>query len=844
VNERSQQACEAMSHALFSEDADPLTDDAELNVSAKDKQTKLKNEMIPGADTPMTLFVANSTQGAESKRPLRALVDTGAKKTFAHLSALPPGATTTVLDAPTRATLLDKSTAMLEKATLSDTVLPELSTTAHITKPFTACVADAVSPTFDVILGQDFNVPVGLDAINSEKIIKWGEHVTPHRVVPVKTEKFQRIQQAHVEACSPSEDDIEPANLMAVEMLAAKHEAADVNLVADNQKHLTSEQREELKQLLRQFPELFGNELKACPHKKVHLELKEDVKPSCKRHCPVAHAHLKLFKDELERLCKTGVLKRTGASEWASPSFITPKKDQTIRWISDLRELNKAAKRKMCPLPKIADVLRRRNGCAFFTKLDVSMQHCTFKLDDASKKLCTISTPFGNCECQRLPMGCCQSTDFAQEVMESVLQDIQDIEACLDDVGVFNKDWASHLKVLEVVLTRLEANNFVINPLKCEWGAQETDFLGHWMTPTATQPWKKKVEAILRLDAPRNIKDVRSFVGAVNFYRDMYPKRSHVLAPLHALTGLKSNADFEWTDVHQKAFDAMKAIMVKDAYIRYPDHNEPFHVYADASDLQLGAAIMQNGHPIAFHSRKLNTAQKNCTVTTIEKELLSIVETLREFRTMLCGCKELHVHTDHKNLTCTNLNSQRVIRWRLFIEEFNAQFHCIKGPDNAFADALSRLPLKQEQTADSVPVAKTEQSSVECCGDDHSILHTEIFETMDDEIVECLLNFPEVDEDNPFALDLDVIAKEQQNDAILQQFKEHRPDKCRTREVGRGKELNECFDQKDSEPLICVLDSMLETIINFCHAALGHMGIARLTKAQNNTSLIEMLTMP
>ena len=231
----------------------------------------------------------------------------------------------------------------------------------------------------------------------------------------------------------------------------------------------------------------------------------------------------------------------------------------------------------------------------------------------------------------------------------SLVQDIQDIEVHLDDVGVFNKDWASHLKVLEVVLTRLEANNFVINPLKCEWGVQETDFLGHWVTPTATQPWKKKVEAILRLDAPRNIKDVRSFVGAVNFYRDMYPKRSHVLAPLHALTGLKSNADFEWTDVHQKAFDAMKAIMVKDTYIRHPDHNEPFHVYADASDLQLGAAIMQNGHPIAFHSRKLNTAQKNCTVTTIEKELLSIVETLREFRTMLYGCKELHIHTDHKN---------------------------------------------------------------------------------------------------------------------------------------------------------------------------------------------------
>jgi hypothetical protein len=129
----------------------------------------------------------------------------------------------------------------------------------------------------------------------------------------------------------------------------------------------------------------------------------------------------------------------------------------------------------------------------------------------------------------------------------------------------------------------------------------------------------------------------------------MYPKRSDIL--LTNLTGLPKNTilTVKWTPECQTAFDKMKALLAKEAFLRYPDHNKPFHIYTDASELQLGAVIFQEGVPVAFYSRKLNKAQRNYTVG--EKELLSIVETLREFRSMLYGCPEVHVYIDHKHIT-------------------------------------------------------------------------------------------------------------------------------------------------------------------------------------------------
>ncbi len=166
----------------------------------------------------------------------------------------------------------------------------------------------------------------------------------------------------------------------------------------------------------------------------------------------------------------------------------------------------------------------------------------------------------------------------------------------------------------------------------------------------------------------------------------MWARRSHVLAPLASLTS--KTTKWRWGVEEQKAFDEMKRIIAKETLLAYPDFSKPFEIHTDASHMQLGTVVLQGGKPIAFYSRKLNPAQTRYTTT--ERELLSIVETLKEFRNILLG-HEIVVYTDHKNLTYKNFNTKRVMHWRLILEEFGLTLRYIKGTQNVVADALSHL---------------------------------------------------------------------------------------------------------------------------------------------------------
>jgi len=107
-------------------------------------------------------------------------------------------------------------------------------------------------------------------------------------------------------------------------------------------------------------------------------------------------------------------------------------------------------KLKVFNLPRIQDILKKRNGYRFFTKIDISMQYYTFELDEKSKDLCTIATPFGNYRYNRLPMGIKQSPDDAQPFMEDLFRKIPEVDVSIDDVGIFSHSWEDHARSLRM----------------------------------------------------------------------------------------------------------------------------------------------------------------------------------------------------------------------------------------------------------------------------------------------------------------------------------------------------------------------------------------------------------
>ena len=753
---------------------------------------------------PIAFSVAGKIQGNDWGKSLVVLMDSGSTTSWLNRRSLPKGIHGYTIDKVTGTTLAGTFTSS-EQVCINDVILPEFNPKQALHK-LGAKVFDA-DCRYDMILGRDVLRAFGIkldfehDTITSNGISR------SMREYPQPVDDGMRpvdvLLHDYLDDMEFNDEDDESSDETYADLMDSKYEGATPREIADSCTHLTPEQRDDLEKLFSKFTTLFDGNLRKFTDEQIHLDVDPTVPSKRSRPYTVPFRQRDIFRRELDRLVSIGVLEKCGRADWVSGTFCIPKKDGRIRWVSDFRALNKAIKRKFYPLPKIQEILQRRKGYKFLSKMDLSMQYYTFELDDESAELCTIATPFGLYRYRRLPMGVSASPDIAQEIMERVLGHLEELEIYLDDLAAFSDTWEDHLILLDKVLTILQEKGFAVNPLKCEWGIQETDFLGHWMTPTGIKPWRKKIDAILRMRPPTNVKELRSFLGMVTYYRDMWPRRSHVLAPLTALIKTKQ---FAWGPDQQAAFQEMRSLLAADAMLAFPDHNSPFEIESDASDCQLGAVIKQHGRPVACHSRKLNSAQKN--YTTIEKELLSVVETLRTFRSMLLGAK-ITVHTDHKNLThkLSTFTTQRVMCWRLLLEEYGPTFAYKKGSENCVADALSRVPTLDENVTPAMPETRCVQ--------------------VDDLWTECLWALPKFDEQNRHPFRFETIADFQARSPNVSSLPTQSPQWFQS--IPFGKVSLVCKTQFPNERLVVLPDAMLTNLVRWYHEQSVHSeGMDRL----------------
>ena len=546
---------------------------------------------------------------------------------------------------------------------------------------------------YDMIIGRDLLVKLGIDIRFTDQTIKWEDMLVPMKAfAPGKDHKSLSNKEIRASIAQIAEPiSTREATERVVRILDSNYAKANLDEVAEAATNLTEAERSMLLDLLKEFEDLFDGTLGQWNTAPVEIELKPDAKPVSARWYPVPHINKETFRKELMRLVEIGVLDPVQESEYGTPVFIIPKKEGTVRFITDFRQVNSQIVRKPYPIPRIADTLQQMEGFTYATALDLNMGYYTIRLDPASKDITTIVTEFGKFRYNVLPMGMCVSGDIFQAKVYELLGDIEGVKCYIDDIlAVCKGTFADHIGQLRMIFRRLQKAGLKVNASKCSFGLKEIPYLGYIITQQGVKPDPKKVQGIMDIKRPQTVKEVKSLIGLVQYYRDMWQRRSHILSPLTDVSNGKKNQKIQWNNELENAFNEMKRMVSEETFLNYPDWSKKFTVHTDASDKQLGAVISQDNKPIAFFSRRLSKAQRNYTTT--EKELLSIVECLKQFKNILFGY-EIDVYSDHKNLVyaATISESQRVMRWRMILEEFAPTIHHIPGVDNIVADTLSRL---------------------------------------------------------------------------------------------------------------------------------------------------------
>ncbi|RVW72376.1 Retrovirus-related Pol polyprotein from transposon 17.6 [Vitis vinifera] len=299
-----------------------------------------------------------------------------------------------------------------------------------------------------------------------------------------------------------------------------------------------------------------------------------------------------------------------------------------------------------------------------------------------------------------MPFGLCNAPATFQRCMLSIFSDMVEriMEVFMDDITVYGSSYEECLLHLEAVLQRCIEIDLVLNWEKCHFMVQQGIVLGHIISKNGIEVDKAKVELIVKLPPPTNVKGIRQFLGHAGFYRRFIKDFSKISKPFCEL--LVRDAKFVWNEKCQKSFEELKQFLTTAPIVRAPNWKLPFEVMCDASDLAMGAVLGQreDGKPyvIYYASKTLNEAQRNYTTT--EKELLAVVFALDKFRTYLVG-SSIVVFTDHsalKYLLTKQDAKARLIRWILLLQEFNLQIQDKKGVENVVADHLSRLVIAHD----------------------------------------------------------------------------------------------------------------------------------------------------
>ena len=428
------------------------------------------------------------------------------------------------------------------------------------------------------------------------------------------------------------------------------------------------------------------------------------------------------LREDLDILLKLGVI-RYSKEQNASQALLVKKKDNAWRMCIDYRELNSCTQTEQWPLPNIKELLERigSHKPKFFAVLDMTSGYWQTPIAEKSRKYTAFTTIYGIFEWCRVPMGLKGACAYFQRAMTTqILADLihRFVESYLDDLIVFGATEAEFLHNLEEIFRRLIESNVTLNPKKCKIGLEEIEYVGHTINSTGIHFSKEKLRSVQEFKKLTTHRDLKSFLGLTNFFRDHIKNYAEITDPLHKLVngagteekGYRPNRVLAWTPESLQAYENTKEAVKECTSLFFYDTVSPVYLQTDASDIGYSAYLFQKVETlvdgkltktdriIQILSKCWSGGQRNWSVP--ERECYAIIHALKEWEYLL---KDIHftIMTDHKNLVYINdAGASKVKRWKLLIQDYNFDIIHVPGKDNIIADLLSRLCLLYELTPD------------------------------------------------------------------------------------------------------------------------------------------------
>lgn len=458
-----------------------------------------------------------------------------------------------------------------------------------------------------------------------------------------------------------------------------------------------------LADLLDEYDDLFKPELGRMRDFKATLYVKPDAHYRVHKPRPVPIALKPKIDMELDRLVEHGVLERTDTAPFgAVPIVPVLKPNGSIRVCADFKVgINRHVDMQRYPLPLIDEVLVTLQGGERFSKIDLADAYLQVEVEESARDYLVITTHRGLFRYKRLPFGLSSAVGIFQCAIESVIKNLPRTCAYLDDIIVTGTSDEQHIAQLRCLFERLRRSGLRLKREKCSFMADRIEYLGNVITKDGVQPSPKKLAAVIDAPSPKNLSQLESFLGLVNYYGRFIPNLATLAAPLNALR--RKEARFEWTPACANAFGKLKEELTSPRVLIHYDEQREVVLATDASSYGVGAVISHReddgtDRPIAFASRTLNVHEQN--YSQIEREGLAVVFGVLHFQKYLLG-RHFTIQTDHQPLVklfggTTALSPtavSRVHRWAVILQAYDFDIVHRSGKSNGNADGLSRLPL-------------------------------------------------------------------------------------------------------------------------------------------------------